>query len=304
MKQRYYTFNKFLKERFGERVQKVTLDAGFTCPNRDGTKGTGGCIYCDAYGSGTGARHKYPDLITQAKAGMEFLGKRYNAKKFIMYFQAFSNTYGNPEYLKELYDQVTNIPSVVGLSISTRPDCLSEEILELISSYTKKLMVWIELGLQSIHDETLRFINRGHDYKEFKRGYLLARKYPLLICLHLIIGLPGEDSFSVMETAKEIGRLHPDAIKIHSLYINKGTRLEELYLSGKYRPLEREEYVSMTCNFLEVIPPDIVIQRLTGDPRPSELVAPLWTLDKHKTISLIQKELEKRDSWQGKKYEK
>ena len=300
----YYKFNQYLKEKFGERIQKVTLDAGLSCPNRDGTKGWGGCIYCDRYGSGTGAKDKYPDLQSQALAGMEKLSKRYKARKFIAYFQSFSNTYAPVETLRSIYNEVVNLPNIVGLSIGTRADCITKEVLELISSYTPRLMVWLELGLQTIHEKTLRLINRGHTYEEFLEGYRLARCYPLLICFHVIIGLPGEGRDEVIATAKEVAKLKPDGLKIHSLYINKGTALEKIFREGKYTPITQREFVELVCDFLELIPPDLVIQRLTGDPRPEELVAPEWTLRKQETLNLIQKELEMRKSYQGRKYEK
>ncbi|MBN2466860.1 MAG: TIGR01212 family radical SAM protein [Deltaproteobacteria bacterium] len=298
----YYSFNRFLQERFGERVQKVPLDAGLTCPNRDGSKGTGGCIYCDRYGSGSGAADNHPDIRSQALAGMHYLGRRFKARKFIVYFQSFSNTYAPVETLRSLYDQATDLPGVVGLAVGTRPDCLTTEILDLLSSYTPRLMVWLELGLQSIHDQTLRFINRGHTYQEFHAGYQLARTHPLLICLHVIIGLPGENLNHVLETAEEVARLKPDGIKIHSLYINKGTPLAELYRQGRYIPISQQDFVESSRRFLEIISPDTVIQRLTGDPRPQEIVAPLWTLEKQKTLYLLHQAMETAQSRQGAKY--
>ncbi|HAX99350.1 MAG TPA: TIGR01212 family radical SAM protein [Candidatus Atribacteria bacterium] len=299
---RYYSFNQFLKERFGERVQKVTLDAGFGCPNRDGTKGWGGCIYCDRFGSGSGTKGKHPDIKSQALAGMESIKKRYQAHKFMPYFQSFSNTYAPVNQLRSLYDEVIHLPGVVGLAVGTRPDCINIEVLELLASYTSRLMIWLELGLQSVHDETLRLINRGHTYHEFLEGYQLARKYPLLICLHVIIGLPNENREHIFDTACEVARIKPDGIKIHSLYINRDTILEKMYREKQFTLLEQKEFVDLTCDFLELLPPVIVIQRLTGDPNPKELVAPEWALRKNETLQFIHRELKRRDSWQGKKF--
>jgi radical SAM protein (TIGR01212 family) len=296
---RYYSFNEFLKDRFGERVQKVTLDAGLTCPNRDGTKGLGGCTYCDAAGSGSGAAARMPDVRQQAITGMEAMGRRYGAKKFIAYFQSFCNTYAPLEQLRALYDRVADLPGIVGLSIATRPDCLSPEVLELLAEYAERMMVWLELGLQSAHKETLYHINRGHTWKEFLDGYMLARNYPLLICPHIIIGLPGETAEHVRHTAREVARLKPDGIKIHCLYIHKGTIVEQEFLRGSIRTLMREEFVSQTCDVLELLPPDTVIQRLTGDPLKSRLVAPEWTLNKQETLQAIEDELERRGTRQG-----
>ena len=299
---RHYSFNHFLKEKFGERVQKVTLDAGFGCPNRDGAKGWGGCIYCDKFGSGSGAMKKFPDIRSQALAGMSHMKKRYQANKFIAYFQSFSNTYAPVEKLRSLYEEVISLPGIVGLAVGTRPDCLTQEALDLLAGYVPLKMVWLELGLQSIHDETLRLVNRGHTYQEFLDGYQLARKYPLLICLHVIIGLPDENREHVLDTAREVARIKPDGIKIHSLYINRDTGLEKMYWEKRFSPLGQKEFVELTCDFLELLPPTIVIQRLTGDPNPKELVAPEWTSRKNETIQLIQRELERRDSRQGKNF--
>ncbi|MCX8043872.1 MAG: TIGR01212 family radical SAM protein [Desulfobacterota bacterium] len=299
---RYYPFSAFLKQHFGERVHKITLDAGLTCPNRDGTRGTGGCLYCDSRGSGTGAATRYTSIRQQAQAVQHNLIRRYKAHKFIAYFQSFCNTYAPADMLKTLYDEALALPGVVGLAVATRPDCLSPEVLELLAAYTKNYMVWLELGLQTIHDRTLAAINRGHTWQEFLEGYWRARSYPLLVCVHVIIGLPGESREDVVETARALGALKPDGIKIHSLYITKGTALERLYRIGTYKPLEREAYVTCACDMLELLPPETVIQRLTGDPDPSELVAPLWTLQKQETLRMIQNELQRRCSRQGARY--
>ena len=248
----------------------------------------GGCIYCDSLGSGSGAIKKHSSLKTQALAGMQFLAKRYKAKKFIAYFQSFSNTYAPTEQLRLMYDEVAKLPGIVGLSVATRPDCLSQETLELLASYSDHLMVWLELGMQTSHDKTLKTINRGHTYKDFLDGYCLARKYPLLICLHVIIGLPGEGEKDIMNTAREIASLKPDGIKIHSLYIHKDTHLETLFNEKKYVPLKQNKFAELTCNFLSIIPTQTIIHRLTGDPDPSRLIAPAWALEKRKTLAMIE----------------
>ena len=295
----YYSFNTYLKERFGERVQKVPLDAGLTCPNRDGTRGTNGCIYCDAKGSGAGANNQYPDLTTQAREVMKRLARRYKARKFIVYFQSFCNTYAPCDTLKTLYEQVVNLPGIVGLSVATRPDCLSPDVLELLAGYADRLNVWLELGLQTVHNATLARINRGHTYEEFLNGYQLARGYPINICLHMIIGLPGEGRKEVLATAREVVRLNPKGLKIHSLYIHHGTALEKLYRNGGFAPLSQHDFVQQACDVLEIIPAGTVIQRLTGDPDPRELIAPQWALQKHETLAMIENELLARGSMQG-----
>ncbi len=229
---------------------------------------------------------------------MKFLSKRYKAKKYIVYFQSFCNTYAPLETLQAMFDEVVKLPGVVGLSVATRPDCLSREVLELLAGYTNHLMVWLELGMQTSIDKTLKLINRGHTYREFLDGYALAGNYPLLLCLHVIIGLPGEHQNHILATAGEVARLRPDGIKIHSLYIHKGTALEKLFNQGRYRPLEQGEFIGLACDFLELIPKETVVQRLTGDPIPGQLVAPEWTLRKHETLALIEKEMGVRGSTQ------
>jgi radical SAM protein (TIGR01212 family) len=299
---RYTAFSSYLKHHFGTRVHKITLDAGLTCPNRDGTKGFGGCIYCNSRGSGTGAAAQGSPIREQALAAQKILARRYGAEKYIAYFQSFCNTYGQFALLKNLYETAVSIPEVVGLAVATRPDCLSPEVLDLLSQYAHRFMVWLELGLQTVHDRTLRLINRCHTWQDFLDGYHLARQYPLLICVHVIIGLPGEDRQDVIETARSLSALAPDGIKIHSLYISRGTGLEKLYCDGRYTPLEREEFVARACDMLELLPAKTVVQRLTGDPDPQELVAPLWTLHKQETLRMIENELMRRGSRQGAKH--
>ena len=302
MKNRYYDLNSYLRELFGCRVQKIPLDAGLACPNRDGLVSTGGCIYCNSRGSGTGAMREGLSITAQVIRGKEFLKKRYKAKKFIAYFQSFSNTYGPHERLKGLYEEALAVDDIVGLSIGTRPDCIDESMLTILEGYTRDYLIWIEYGLQSIHDRTLTFINRGHDVKCFKGAVELTRNRGIKICTHVILGLPFEDRDDMLATAGAVAAMGIDGIKIHLLYVIKGTRMERLYLEGRYRCLEQEEYIDLVCDFLELLPPDMVIQRLTGDPHPAELVAPEWSLRKNETISVIKKILATRDSWQGKRF--
>jgi len=302
MKNRYYDLNSYLRNIFGCRVQKISLDAGLTCPNRDGSIATGGCIYCNSRGSGTGALQKGLSITEQILKGKESLKRRYKAKKFIAYFQSFSNTYGPYEKLKGLYKEALAIDDIVGLSVGTRPDCVDESILTLLEGYTKDYLVWIEYGIQSIHDRTLTFINRGHDVRCFKRAVKATRTRGIKICTHVILGLPFEDRRDMLATAEAVAAMGIDGIKIHLLYVIKGTGMEKLYQEGTYRCLEQDEYANLVCDFLELLPPDMVIQRLTGDPHPDELVAPEWSLRKNETLSLIKKILADRDSWQGKRF--
>jgi radical SAM protein (TIGR01212 family) len=300
---RYHDYNSYLRDIFGERVQKISLDAGFGCPNRDGTISDTGCIFCDSRGSGSGAMIKRGlSIDDQIMEVIRSAGKRYKARKFIAYFQSFTNTYAPLPRLRELYTRALDHEGMVGLSIGTRPDCVDKDILSLISSFKKDYLVWVEFGLQSAHDATLSRINRGHDAACFGKGVMMAMEYGLNICAHVIIGLPGENRGMIMETARYISGLPIAGVKIHSLYVTRGTPLATLYEEGRYDCLAREEYVEDVVDFLELLPPDMVIQRLTGDPLREDLIAPLWTLKKTENIRLINRRLEERDTWQGKRY--
>ena len=302
---RYRDFNTYLKEIFGERVQKISLDAGLGCPNRDGTISRRGCIFCDRRGSGTGALINHGLSIAQQIAEAKgFIQKRYKARKFIAYFQSFTNTYAPLSQLKTLYDNALIHKDMVGLSVATRPDCVDREILTLLSSYQAGHLVWLEYGLQSSHDKTLKLINRGHDVACFKQSVLMADEYSINICAHIILGLPGEDREMMLQTARFLSNLPIRGVKIHLLYVVKETPLSELYHKKGFRCLERKEYANLVVDFLELLPPDMVIQRLTGDPIQSELVAPLWAKEKQVNLKLIQTTLERRKTWQGKHYRK
>jgi radical SAM protein (TIGR01212 family) len=302
-KKRYHDLNTYLRSIFGYRVQKITVDAGLTCPNRDGTISRGGCIYCNIRGSGTGAYAKGLSVTQQLINGKKSLSKRYKAKKFIAYFQSFSNTYAPLQVLKRLYDEALNVDDIVGLSIGTRPDCVDEAVLDLLQQYAERFLIWIEYGLQSARDATLAFINRGHDVQCFKDAVEKTKNRGIKICAHVILGLPHETRQDMLHTAATIARLGIDGVKLHLLYVVKGTPLEILYRKGEFKCLEQPAYVDLVCDFLERIPAEMVIQRLTGDPHRKELVAPGWALKKAETLNLIRQTLEKRDSWQGKYFE-
>jgi radical SAM protein (TIGR01212 family) len=297
---RYYDYNTYLRDRFDERVQKIPLDAGFNCPNRDGTISDRGCIFCDNHGSGTGAMiNQGMSISDQIKAGKQFAEKRYKAKKYIAYFQSFTNTYAPVSQLREYYNQALAHSGMVGLSVGTRPDCVNKEILNLLRSYQKDYLVWLEYGLQSCHDRTLSFINRGHDYACFEKSVRMAHEYGLPICAHVILGLPGETREMMLDTAKAIASLPIKGVKAHLLYVVKNTVMDTLYKKGHYQCLKRDEYVELIIDFLELLPPQMIIQRLTGDPILSELVAPLWAADKAHNLLLIKKRLKERDTYQG-----
>ncbi|MGE0085236.1 MAG: TIGR01212 family radical SAM protein [Desulfococcaceae bacterium] len=303
MKDRYKDFNTWLRGIFGQRVQKITVDAGLTCPNRDGTVGRGGCIYCNSRGSGTGDYSRGRSVSEQIRINAEFVARRYKAKKFLIYFQSFSNTYAPVGKLESLYTEALQaIDGVVGLCIGTRPDCVNREVLDMLQGYAEKYLIWLEYGMQTIHDTTLAMINRGHDFACFQKAAEMTQNRGIRICAHVILGLPGETRDQMMQTARTVAALGIDGIKIHLLYVVKGTKLDEMYQNGLYRPLEQAEYADLVCEFLEYLPPDMVIQRLTGDPHPEELAAPEWSLDKKGTLKMIAEAMEKQDTRQGKKY--
>ena len=297
---RYNDLNTYLRAMFGCRVQKITIDAGFSCPNRDGTVATGGCIYCNDRGSGTGAHAQGLSITEQLLEGKARLAARYKAKKFIAYFQSFSNTYAPVATLKRLYDEALAVEEIVGLFIGTRPDCVDLTVLDLLAGYAADHLVVIEYGLQSAHDSTLALINRGHDAGCFKAAVRETHKKGLKVCAHVILGLPAETRQHAIATARFLGDLGIEAVKIHLLYVIKGTRLETLYRQGGYRCLSQEAYAGLVCDFLDHLPPRVIIQRLTGDPHPAELVAPGWALRKAETLNLIKEKLEQRRTWQGK----
>ena len=296
---RYYDLNTYFRNRFGERVHKISIDAGLTCPNRDGTLGTGGCIYCNAKGSGTGNYAKGRSISSQLEDSKAPVIKRFKAKKFIAYFQSFTNTYASPDRLRALYDEALAVPDVVGLAIGTRPDCVSEAVLDLLQSYAKKKLIWLEYGLQSAHDPTLATINRGHDVAAFENAVAATAGRGIQIGVHIILGLPDEDADHMHATADFIARLPIDGVKLHLLYVVRGTRMEDLYAAGGYRCLEQDEYADLVCDVIERLPAGTVMLRLTGDPHAHELVAPKWALAKDRTMALIRERLEQRDTWQG-----
>nr|WP_080804181.1 TIGR01212 family radical SAM protein [Desulfamplus magnetovallimortis] len=296
---RYYDFNSYLRSCFGERVQKITVDTGLGCPNRDGRVSSGGCIYCNSRGSGNGLWEKGFSITDQIEQGRKAMMRRYKAKKFLVYFQSYTNTYTSCKHMKSMYDEALTVEGVVGMAIGTRPDCIDEEKIELIASYTPEYLVWLEYGVQSIHDATLERINRGHDFASVVNAVNLAKKYNINICAHIILGLPGENRSMMMETARRIGELGIDGVKLHLLYVVKGTLLEQMYKNGSYKCLSMNEYVELVCDFIAHLPEKVIIQRITGDPHADELAAPLWALDYHLVYNMIQDRLEERDIRQG-----
>ncbi len=297
---RYYAFSRFLRERFGAKVYRVTIDAGFTCPNVDGSVAVGGCVYCDNRSFSPNRRLPRATVREQVRRGIEILQRRYQADKFLAYFQAATNTYAPAEKLKKLYDEALEHPQIVGLAIGTRPDCVPDDILDLIESYARDRYVCLELGLQTMHDRSLDWMNRGHHFDAFVDAVQRCQGRGLDLCAHVILGLPGESREDMLATADALAGLPVDAVKIHNLHVVKDTPLEKMYERGEARMFERDEYVQIVCDFLEHLRPEMVIHRLSGDAPPDYLVAPLWCLDKPALLRAIHEELERRDSWQGK----
>jgi len=296
---RYNDFNTYLRKQFGCRVQKISIDAGLTCPNRDGTISSGGCIYCNERGSGPGPHARKLSITRQLERGKKAMWIRYKAKKFMVYFQAFTNTYAPVETLRKLYEEAVYTEDIVGISIGTRPDCIDTDKLALLQEIAGKRLVWVEYGLQSAHDSTLALINRGHDAACFAKAVRLTQNRGIQICAHVILGLPGETTAHMHETARFISSLGIQGIKLHLLYVIKGTPLEAMVRQGSYRCLEQTAYVDLVCDFIERIPADMIVQRLTSDPHAHELVAPQWSLNKNEVLTRIHTELERRDTRQG-----
>jgi radical SAM protein (TIGR01212 family) len=298
---RYYPFSRFLRDRFGTRVFRVTIDAGFTCPNVDGTVAVGGCVYCDNRSFSPNRRLPRAGIRAQVDRGVAILQKRYAARHFLAYFQAATNTYAPVEKLRRLYDEALEHPQVVGLAIGTRPDCVPEPVLELMEAYARSRYVCLELGLQTIHDRSLAWMNRGHDAAAFADAVRRCGGRGFDVCAHVILGLPGETADEMMATADALGALPVQAVKIHNLHVVKGTPLEVMFRAGDVRMMERDEYVRCVCDFLERLPPGMVIQRLSGDAPPDYLVAPAWCRDKPALLRAVEGELERRGGWQGRR---
>ncbi len=302
MGQYYYDLNTYFRAKFGQRVHKLTVDAGFDCPNRDGRIARGGCIYCNPQGSGTGLFARGLSIRAQLERSKAPVTRRFKARKFMAYFQSYSNTYAPPEVLKRAYDEALAVPDIVGLSIGTRPDCVDDEVLALLEQYARTHLVWIEYGLQSAHDRTLRTIHRGHDVRCFVEAVERTRNRGIAICAHMILGLPGESRRDMLATARLMGDLGLDGIKLHLLYVIKGTALADTYRLGGHRCLTQAAYADLVCDVIERLPPEMVIQRITGDPHPRELVAPAWALQKRQTIEMIHARFEARRTRQGSRF--
>ena len=300
---RYYTYDYYLRQTFGGKCAKIPIDAGFTCPNIDGSCSTGGCIYCSGRGSGDFAELPTLSVTEQYERVRQKLSSKWSVERTIPYFQAHSNTYAPVDKLRELYEEAIGLEGVVGLNIATRADCVSEEIAAYLAALAERTVLTVELGLQSSSDKTAELINRGHSFADFCRGFELLRSAStkINICVHIIFGLPEETDEMMMETVRQVAELRPEQVKIHLLHVLKNTKMAEMYERGEYTPLEKEKYVSLVVDAIEQLPEDIVIARLTGDGMADELLAPEWSRKKVSVINDIDKLLYERGSYQGKR---
>lgn len=296
---RYRSFSYEMKREFGTKIIKLSLDGGFTCPNRDGTIGSKGCIFCGEEGAGEFTSSSLLDIASQIESQKKIMSKKWKQGKYISYFQNFTNTYSSVSDLRKKYTEATDNEDVLGLSIATRPDCLSEDVLDLLEDISKDTFLWIELGLQTVHEKTAKFIRRGYNISCYDRAIRELKKRNIRVVTHLIFGLPGESREDTLESVKYVADTNSWGIKFHLLYVQKDTDLYEYYKENKFHMLSRDEYISLITDSIELLPTDMVIHRLTGDGKRSLLVEPLWSLDKLRVLSGIDMELKRRDSYQG-----
>jgi len=294
MEERYYSLNRYLRETFGEKVYKLALDGGMSCPNRDGSIGTGGCIFCSAGGSGDFAEGRCGSITDQIERAKARIRSKTDAAKFIAYFQSYTNTYAPVEYLEKLFSEALAEPSVAALSIGTRPDCLPQEVVELLMELNRIKPVWVELGLQTIHERTARYIRRGYALPVYEDALRRLRAAGITVIVHVILGLPGESREDMLATIDYLAGEHrPDGVKLQLLHVLEGTDLAEEYRAGKFRCMEMEEYFGLLCDCLRRLPPDMVIHRLTGDGPKRLLIAPKWTADKKRVLNALRAELDR-----------
>ena len=298
----YHSFDYMLKERFHGKVYKVALNGGMTCPNRDGTLGNRGCIFCSAGGSGDFAGNRQDSITEQIEKQIASIRKKRNADRFIAYFQAYTNTYAPVEYLRKIYTEAISHPNVVAVSIGTRPDCLGEEVLDLLEELNHIKPVWVELGLQSIHEKTARYIRRGYPLSCFNTAVKNLRERNLEVIVHTILGLPYETKEDILATMEYLNHMDIQGIKLQLLHVLKGTDLAEDYLAGKFQVYSMEEYLDLLIDCLEHLSPDTVIHRLTGDGPKELLLAPLWSSAKRTVLNTLHQECKARNSYQGKQY--
>lgn len=294
--------NDFLKEKFNEKIYKVSLDGGFTCPNRDGKVSRGGCIFCSENGSGDFTATKLKSIHAQIEEQIDLVSKKYKGDKYIAYFQNFTNTYAEVSYLRKIYEEALSHEKIVGLAIATRPDCLGDDVLELLAELNKKTFLWVELGLQTLNDDVAKYFNRAYETEIYKETSEKLNRLNIKFVTHIIIGLPKEENDDYLKTAIFAQNCGTWGIKLHLMYVVKNTPLEKLYLNGALKVNTKEEYVEKVVNVLENISSEIVVHRLTGDGDRETLVAPLWSIKKIDVLNSIHKELKRRNTYQGKLY--
>lgn len=299
MEKRYYPISQYLNDTFGKKVYKITLDAGFYCPNRDGTISKGGCIFCDEVGSFSRCIDNILPVKEQIQQGINKLSKQFKAQAFMAYFQSFTNTYAPVDILKKTYDEAFSDDKVVSISIGTRPDCVDSEKLDLISSYPNP---WIEYGLQSANDETLKMVNRGHNFDCFKNAVIETKKRGIKVCAHIILGFPNENTKIMMETAKKLADLNIDGIKIHMLTILKDSPLAKIYDEKPFYLMTMEEYTEIIVKILEILPPKCTIQRIAGTGYSETTITPKWVNRRFEILNMIDKKLMQLNTYQGKLY--
>lgn len=299
---RYRTFNHYLKDHFGERVYRLPIDAGFTCPNRDGTRTFGGCTFCDARGSGAPTIDARLSVKEQILKEMARVKQRYKAKKFLAYFQAFTNTYAPEGVLRQLYDVALEQPDIVGLCIGTRPDALPDNVLDLLAEYAEHTFLWLEVGLQSGKNETLAAINRGHTAEEFFDACRRIKKRKLKLATHLIFGLPGENREDMLNTVKQVANVGLDGIKIHQLCIYKDTPMERDFRQGRLPLLQEDDYIELVVDALELLPEEMIVMRLVAEGSQDEVIAPLWSFEKNRVMARINELFASRNTWQGRQF--
>lgn len=287
----YLSFNKYLKDKFGQKVYKISLDGGFTCPNRDGKTGTRGCIFCSKGGSGDFAESREMSIAEQIESGKKRVEKKIKSGKYIAYFQAFTNTYAPVEMLRQKYEEAINHPDIVALSIATRPDCLGDDVLRLLDEMNKIKPVFVELGLQTIHQKSAKYIRRGYDLSVYDKAVRDLKKIGVNVVVHVILGLPNESENDMLETVKYVCESGANGIKLQLLHVIDGTDLAKDYEKGLFKTLEFDEYVNLIVKCVKIIPKDIVIHRLTGDGAKKDLIAPLWSADKKRVLNAINKAL-------------
>lgn len=297
---RYYAYNFQLRQKYGRRVQRVSIDAGFTCPNVDGTVAKGGCVFCDNRSFSPSRRLPRQNILDQIDEGIRRLKMRYKCDDFIAYFQPATNTYAPVDRLRPLYEQALTHPKVVGMAIGTRPDCVPPDVMDLLESVAARTHLTVEYGMQTIHNRSLDWMNRGHHHDAFLDAIQRSRGRGFEICAHVILGIPGESHDDMLQTARELTRIGVDAVKMHNLYAVKNTPMGEEVERGELEMMTLPDYIRTLVDFLEILPPNVVIERVSGEAPPDYFIGPAWALDKPLIRNALHEELERRDSWQGK----